>query len=267
MSVVHNLVGFFLTYWMLSASKGAEPLLPDRPTQQKILTRCSIFFFGQSFFYYAYSRLPIHISITILNCSSVWTYLCSVFISAERLRFSKILSIFLSLLGIFCVLNQHILASDPKGNGGGQAPSVPPYPLLALLTIFFCSMTKGVSNVVIASLGPANPLHTLLYLSLTGVLSSSLLLLLSGGSVSFTQRSTLVLLLLGAGGNFLFQNLKILSLRYERATVISLIDALSVPFAFLWAWKINGAETTGLGWAGGAFATLGVVGFSLADRK
>lgn len=267
MSVIHNLIGFFLTYWMLSASKSPQPLLPDRPTQRKILTRCSIFFFGQNFFYYAYSRLPIHICITILNCSSVWTYLCSVLISTERLRLSKILSIFLSLLGIFCVLNQHILSSDPRPNGGGEAPSSPSYPPLALITIFLCSMTKGVSHVVIASLGPANPLHTLLYLSLTGVVSSSLLLLLSGGSVSFSQTSIIALLLLGAGGNFLFQNLKILSLRYEKATVISLIDALSVPFSFLWAWQVNGVETTVLGWAGGAFATLGVVAFSLTERE
>lgn len=242
-----------MAYALLSESEG-ETVIPKKEISKTLVNRSFLGSFGMALLYYNITTLPIHVLNTILRTSTFFTFFVSLATKRDHFAWNKTFCIIVCVFGSILVVLQSSKSNFQDRNIKMSGFNV----FLALVN----SLIFGIIPIMIESVKHVNPLHNSLYVSAFMILVSAVMLIVTGKTVSITSFSVLGLQITSGFAGFFMQTARNLSLRYEKATVVSVVESLSLVFAFLYQCFVLGDNPSIVGWIGGGLVLGSTVAYT-----
>ena len=241
-----------ISYNLLANSPG-EDIYPNKDISKRLIDRSLVGAVGMALMYYNLTTLPIHIFSTIARTSVIFTYMISISIGRDIFSWKKMGCILLCILGAVLVIGQ-----DSKKKSKDI-----PITNFAVFLGFVNALIAAINPIMIESVGKVNPLHNSLYISGFTIVTSVILLIVTNKTVLIVWGTQMILQLMSGLGGFFMQTTRVLSLRYEKATVVQVINSLSLVYSFLYQSIVMGEPPTVTGWIGGAIVFFSTVAYTL----
>lgn len=191
---------------------------------------------------------------SVVNTQPVFTFWMALLFMGEAYSNDRFLCSLLAVLGVVFIVNPNYISldfSDPRERYENFYMGI----IIALSAAFL----KAIILVLVKKLSGASPYKTMVFFEGSRAALPALVLVFTNDVVRFHSWTSLGYTYLSGFFELGYQLLCLLSMRYERASVIGIIETLSIVFSFFFDALVFGKELQG----GSILGTILIVGSAL----
>lgn len=223
--IIRSIVNAQISYFILRATKGG---IKSGTTFLKTIFLRTFFGLLAGFCIVLTVRfLDMNHFYSLFNTQPIFTFWLGFFVLNESYAHDRFVCTVLVVIGVILVVNPKYLFfdfSDKEEKYENFQIGV----FLALLGAFL----KGIVLIYVKKMSSESPYKIMLYFETLRVIIPSVILIMSNTEISFPSFESIVFTILSGLTEYFYQIMCILSMRYERASVIGIIETSSIFYGF-----------------------------------
>jgi len=176
----------------------------------------------------ALMHLPMKEFTTLFNTQPVFTFWLSLYFLNETFQRQKLACTIITILGVAMIVNPNYIYLDFSD---GVVKDEMFY--ISVVLVLISAVLRGVVIILVKSINSASPFQNLLYFDGFRVVSGALGYVLVGDAFLPQSSRELTLLAISALSEYGYHVFTIMSLRYTTASLVAIMETLTVFFSFL----------------------------------
>ena len=166
--------------------------------------------------------------LTLFNTQPIFTFWLSFYFLGERYRNDKLICTILTILGVALVINPNYLNLDFTNDAIRDNTFY-----IGVVMVLIAAVLKAMVFIIIRTINTTSPFLNLLYFDWYRLILSACGYVIMGQSFGVDSSKQFVYLAISAILEYLYHIYNILAMKYETATIVSILETLQVLYGFL----------------------------------